>query len=89
MREKGPKTLHFFFYFLQNGVELTLQYVLYLSPRLDTSSDHCLKFNHFPGVSRSLQESERFSPTWPISLYRSIIILCSTNTNVFPKAGVF
>ena len=42
MREKEPKTLHHFFYFLQNGVKLTDQYVLYLSPRLDISSDSYL-----------------------------------------------
>jgi len=65
MREKEPKTLHHFFYFLQNGVELTDQCVLYLSPRLDISSDSYLKVNNFLGVSRSLQESERFLPLGP------------------------
>jgi hypothetical protein len=65
MREKEPKTLHHFFNFLQNGVELTDQYVLYLTPRLDISSDTYLKVNNFLGVSRSLQESERFLPLGP------------------------
>lgn len=89
MRGKGPKPSHHFFFFLQNCVELTVHYALYLSPRLDKSSDNYLKFSNFPGVCRSLKEPERFLPLGLISLDRSIIIYCSTNSTVFPKDRVF
>jgi hypothetical protein len=84
MRGKELKTLHHFFYFIQNVVELTVHYVLYLSPGLDKSPDNYLKFNNILDVSRSLKESERFLPFGPISLDRSIIIFCRTNSTVFP-----
>ena len=56
--------------------------------RLSSIEDaRCLKvkFKNFPGVSRSLKESEGFLPLGPISLDRSITIFCSTNSSLFPK----
>jgi len=89
MRGKKPKNLHDLFYFLQNVVEFTVHCVLYLSPRLDISSDNYLKFNIFSGVSRSLKDSGRFVPLGPISLGGRVIIFCSSSSTVFPREGVF